>query len=162
MKALSVVLPSGSASRPVSARFFCMVFACLLLAACATAPTQEMSDARQSVQAARDAGAGKYASANLRNAEEYLRKAERELELRFFSRARHDAIVAKSEALKARNVALAIKAAEAAIAASTAPSETLSRAQERLREAREAAARGKTRRALALASEAKKLAGAGE
>lgn len=131
----------------------------VLLAACAAAPTQEMSDARQSVQAAHDAGADKFASQNLSNAEEYLKKAERELELRFFSRARHDAIVAKSEALKAQNVALVIKEAQAAIAASAASPESLSRARALLQQAIEAAAQGKTNKAMELAAEARRHAG---
>ncbi len=134
----------------------------VLLAACAAAPTQEMSDARQSVQAAHDAGADKYASQNLNNAEEYLKKAERELELRFFGRARHDAIVAKSEALKAHNVALAIKEAQTAIAASAASPERLSRARALLRQAVDAAAQGRTNKAMELAAEAKRHAGAAD
>ena len=132
--------------------------ALLLLAACAAVPTQEMSDARQSVQAAYDAGADKWARENLRSAEEYLRRAERELELRFYSRARHDAIVARSEALKARNVALAIRAAQEAIEAAQVPEEDLAEAKSLLAEAVAAAERGRSTRALELASEAKKRA----
>ncbi len=149
---------------PAAVRFVFLALLFLFLAACASAPTQEMSDARQSVEAALDAGADRYAAVNLRNAEEYLRKAERELELRFFSRARHDAIVARSEALKARDVALAIKAAQEAIDAasetgSVAPG-ALARARETLRKALAAAERGRTKRALELAAEARRLAGA--
>ncbi len=132
----------------------------LLVAGCAVAPTQEMSDARQSVQAARDAGAEDYAGDNLRTAEDYLEKAERELELRFFSRARHDAIVAKSEALKARDLALAIREAESAIEASKAPRAALEQARRTLGEARQAAAQGHHRKALDLADQARRQAGA--
>lgn len=134
------------------------MLAVLLVAGCAVAPTQEMSDARQSVQAARDAGAERYAQENMRNAREYLEKAERELELRFFSRARHDAIVAKSEALKARDLALAIREAEAAIQSSQASGKVLEEARQTLRDAREAAARGRLRKALELAERARRLA----
>ncbi len=139
-----------------------VLFAMLLLVGCAAAPTQEMSDARQSVQAAHDAGADKYANQNLRNAEEYLKKAERELELRFFGRARHDAIVAKSEALKAQNVALAIKEAQAAIEAAVAEGREPARARDLLRQAVEAAAQGKTNKARELAVEARRHAGASD
>ncbi len=158
MKVFSVAL----FSLPAPLRIPAVALFVLLLGGCAAAPTQEMSDARQSVQAAHDAGADKYADQNLRNAEEYLKKAERELELRFFSRARHDAIVAKSEALKAQNVALAIKEAQATITASKADPERLSRARALLQQAVEAAAQGKTNKAMDLAIEAKRHAGAAD
>jgi predicted secreted acid phosphatase len=127
------------------------------LAGCATAPTQEMSDARQSVRAAQEAGAHDYASHNLRVAVQYLQEAERELELRYFSQAKHDAVVAKSEAVKARNVTLAIKEAEAAIAQSDASDPALRQATDLLLEALQAAAEGKDKKAFRLADEAKGL-----
>lgn len=127
------------------------------LAGCALAPTQEMSDARQSVQAAHEAGARDYASRNLRVAVEYLEEAERELELRYFSRARHDAVVARSEALKARNVTLAIREAEGEIAQTGAPEDAVQRATELLLEAMQAATEGKDKKAVRLADEAKTL-----
>jgi len=43
-------------------KIFIAIVTLTVLAACATVPTQEMSDARQSLQAAHDAGADKYAS----------------------------------------------------------------------------------------------------
>jgi len=127
------------------------------LAGCAIAPTQEMSDARQSVQAAHEAGARDYASHNLRVAVQYLQEAERELELRYFSQAKHDAIVAKSEAVKARNVTLAIREAEVAIAQSSAPDDALRQATDLLLEAMQAAAEGKDKKAVRLADEARTL-----
>jgi len=127
-----------------------------LLVSCAGAPTQEMSDARQSVQAAHEAGADRYSSENLKNAEDYLGQAERELELRYFKRARHGAIVARSEALKAQNVSTAIKAAQAALdAAGDRSKEVLQAAHDLLRRAIDAAARGKHKQAIRLAHEAK-------
>jgi hypothetical protein len=127
------------------------------LAGCATAPTQEMSDARQSVRAADEAGARDYASHNLRIAVQYLEEAERELELRYFSQAKHDAVVAKSEAVKARNVTLAIKEAEVEIARSSAPEPALRQATGLLLEAMQAAADGKDKKAVRLAGEARNL-----
>jgi hypothetical protein len=127
------------------------------LAGCATAPTQEMSDARQSVRAADEAGARDYASHNLRIAVQYLEEAERELELRYFSQAKHDAVVAKSEAVKARNVTLAIKEAEVEIARSSAPEPALRQATGLLLEAMQAAADGKDKKAIRLAGEARNL-----
>lgn len=127
------------------------------LAGCAIAPTQEMSDARQSVQAAHEAGARDYASRNLRIAVDYLEEAERELELRYFSRARHDAVVARSEALKARNVTLAIREAEGEIARTGAAEDAVQQATELLLGAMQAATEGKDKKAIRLADEAKSL-----
>ncbi len=124
-----------------------------LLTACASAPTQEMSDARQSLQAAYDAGADKYASRHLKTAEDYLSKAERELELRFYNWARNDAMLARSEARKAQEVTSAIKAALAAIESSSADEETLAAAQSLLDEALIAAQNGKGAAAIRLANE---------
>lgn len=135
----------------------CAVLAAALLAGCASAPTQEMSDARQSVQAAHEAGARDYASHNLKIAVEYLEEAERELELRYFSRARHDAVVAKSEAAKARDVTLAIKEAEGELAQSAASEQVVRQATDLLLEAIQAAGEGKDKKAIHLAGEAKVL-----
>jgi hypothetical protein len=133
-----------------------------VLSACASAPIQEMSNARQSVQAAREAGAAEYATYNLQVADDYLVRAERELELRYFSRARHDAIVAKSEARKAHEVAVALQRAQDAIEDSRASEEARTRAQALLSEAMEAARAGRDRQAIRLAREAERRAGLAE
>jgi hypothetical protein len=130
----------------------------VVLGGCASAPTQEMSDARQSLQAAQDAGAETYARENLRSAEDYLKRAERELELRYFSRARHDAIVARSEAQKARSVAITIRDAEAVINAAAESGRVPQEARAALQQAFEAADLGKDRQAIRLALEAKRIA----
>lgn len=136
--------------------------AVLALTACATtAPTQEMSDARQSVQAAFDAGAEELAPQNLHAALDYLERAEREIELRFFTRARHDAMIAKNEAIKARNVSISISAAREAIDASTAGDDVLDEARELLDKAEAAAAQGRDRAAIRLADDAKRMAQGG-
>lgn len=82
---------------------------------CATAPTQEMSDARQAIQSAREAGADRYAPAGLQSAEGLLSQAEQSIEKGLYDSAREDAIAAKKQALSARNMALAIGSAEAAL-----------------------------------------------
>ncbi len=56
------------------------VAALLLLAGCATAPVQEMSDARQAIQAAEEAGAAEYAPEALQDARRLLTSAERKLQ----------------------------------------------------------------------------------
>ena len=58
---------------------------------CATAPTQEMSDARQAIQAARGAGAEKHAPEVLGNAESILAKAEQSIADNEYEPARADA-----------------------------------------------------------------------
>jgi len=128
-----------------------------LLSACATAPTQEMSNARQSVQAAQEVGAEEFAARNLDVAREYLARAERELELRYFARARHDAIVAKSEAIKAHNVALALQSAQEALERSSAAPEVRAGAETLFREAMDAARQGRDRRAVRLAEDARRM-----
>ena len=72
------------------------------LAACETAPpVQEMSDARQAIAVAREAGAAELAAFHLKAAEKYLASAEEKLSERAFGQARRDAKQAKMKALDA-------------------------------------------------------------
>jgi hypothetical protein len=72
------------------------------LAACETAPpVQEMSDARQAIAVAREAGAADLAAFHLRAAENYLASAEKKLGEQAYSQARRDAKQAKMKALDA-------------------------------------------------------------
>ena len=72
----------------------------LAVAACQTAPpVQEMSDARQAIAAAKDAGAADHAAADLRAAEAFLNSAERSLGEREYAQARYDALQAGSKHL---------------------------------------------------------------
>jgi hypothetical protein len=74
----------------------------IFLAACSTTPpVQEMSDARQAIAVAIDAGAKETASGDLRAAERYLQSAEKNLADRMYSKARDDARQAKKSALAA-------------------------------------------------------------
>ncbi len=80
-----------------------------VLSACAsTPPVQEMSDARQAIAAAREAGAEQYAAGPLARAVELMGTAERELQARLYHGARRAAVGAKEAAfdalLKARAV----------------------------------------------------------
>lgn len=74
----------------------------------ASPPVQEMSDARQAIAVARDAGAEQTARDELREAEEFLDSAKRKLADRMYLQARRDALSAKRRALDA------LAAAEAA------------------------------------------------
>ena len=74
----------------------------LVAAACETAPpVQEMSDARQAIAVAREAGAADLAATELAQAELYLQRAEQNLGDHAYREARNDALAAKSRALRA-------------------------------------------------------------
>ena len=71
------------------------------LCACAGAPVQEMSNARQAIKAARDAGADKTAPQTLNEAQALLDRAQNNLERRAYKDARRDAIAARGKAAEA-------------------------------------------------------------
>jgi hypothetical protein len=74
----------------------------LLAAGCQVAPpVQEMSDARQAITVAKEAGAAEHAADDLDAAEKFLRSAEKYLTTRNYAIARHDAVQAKTKALEA-------------------------------------------------------------
>ena len=96
---------------PISA--FCagkaarLAIACvvLILAACSSGPpVQEMSDARQAIAVAREAGASEHAPTDLRAAEDYLDSALRNLSKKAYGQARVDALEAKNKALTALEI----------------------------------------------------------
>lgn len=73
---------------------------------CAGAPVQEMSDARQAIQSAEDAGAREYSPDRLNAAERLLRDAREELASGAYGDARRAARAAWSEAVEARKAAM--------------------------------------------------------
>lgn len=85
--------------------------AALLLAACAAAPVQEMSDARQAVMAAEQAGAGEHAPERLNAARNHLARAQQSLELRDFDQARAYANQARDAATRALSATEAVTGA---------------------------------------------------
>lgn len=91
-------------------RFFLLLKIALmgvLLTACAvSAPVQEMSNARQSIDAAEDANARELAASLLAEARQRLRAATRELDAGEYERARALALEATHLALKARQLAI--------------------------------------------------------
>jgi hypothetical protein len=115
------VLPRFSAASPMyinSLRLFRSCFFCTtgaawisavclsaLLVACGTAPVQEMSEARQAIEAARAAGARDYAAEEYDRAESLLKNAEHMLNNRNYNKARESANEARDEAIRAREVA---------------------------------------------------------
>jgi hypothetical protein len=76
-----------------------------VLVACASAPVQEMSDARQAIQAAHAAGAERVARETLLSARFLLEKAEQELESGHYREARRNALGARAQAMLAREQA---------------------------------------------------------
>lgn len=84
------------------------VAALVLLAACVSAPpVQEMSDARQAIQAAEEAGAAELAPAALQEAKRLLTSAERKLQREAYASARQDAREARRRAAEALEAARA-------------------------------------------------------
>jgi len=73
----------------------------LVAAGCQTAPVQEMSDARQAIAVAREAGAAEHAADDLNAAEQFLQNAEKYLGMHNYAIARRDAVQAKLKALEA-------------------------------------------------------------
>jgi HAMP domain-containing protein len=71
------------------------------LAGCRTPPVQEMSDARQAIEAARTAGATPSTSPELGAAQAAITRAETHLEAKEYARARLAALQAKRHASEA-------------------------------------------------------------
>lgn len=80
------------------ARWLLVLMLCVSLGACAGAPVQEMSNARQAIKAARDAGADRVAPERLSEAQALLERAESHLQRRAFRDARRDALAARGKA----------------------------------------------------------------
>lgn len=81
--------------------FAVLMLASVGLVACAGAPVQEMSNARQAIKAAREAGAAKIVPETLNEAQSLLERAEMNLQRRAYRDARRDAIAARGKASEA-------------------------------------------------------------
>ena len=89
----------------------------LLLASCASAPTQEMADARSAIRAAEQVGATPYATAQMNEAQAALSGAEVNLALGDYTKAKDWALLARDKASEALLIAQAIQEAEQAASA---------------------------------------------
>lgn len=87
-------------------RFAAIVILFGVLFGCASAPVQEMSDARQSIEAAREAGAVRFAPDNLKAAEDHLEQAKQLLDRGQYDQARERARLARELALEAQRKAV--------------------------------------------------------
>ncbi len=76
----------------------------LVLAACASAPVQEISNARQAVAAAQQAGADQNAPKQMSEARRLLKAAQAALDEGNYSTSRQDALRARDEAVKALRI----------------------------------------------------------
>lgn len=91
------------AIQPVFKSLLIFSISVFVLCACALRPpVQEMSDARQALQAAETANAAEYASETYQNAQQLLEQARVNLEMGEFFEAREMAIEAKHLAMRAR------------------------------------------------------------
>jgi hypothetical protein len=79
-------------------RFIAVLVALACVLGCASAPVQEMSDARQAIGAARAAGANDSNSADMYAAEAAIARAEQHLQAQEYTRARLAAMQAKRHA----------------------------------------------------------------
>jgi hypothetical protein len=91
-------------SHPKSLSLVVALLCGLLAAGCAGAPAQQMSDARQAIRAAEQAGAGKHAPALLGEAQQLVERARVNLETGEYRQARDDAGLARATAMEARRL----------------------------------------------------------
>jgi hypothetical protein len=130
-----------------------------LVSGCASAPIQEMSDARQGLQAAEQAHAADLTPHELADAKRHVLRAEHALDVGAYRRARTEALQAQALAIRARSLAVALAGARAAVDEAKRLGVLPADAGSFLEEAMQAATRGDTDRALALAGRAQELAG---
>ena len=81
------------------------LFVGTIVSACASAPVQEMSDARQAIRAAQNAGASQKATAQFQSAQALMTSAEQSLQKRLYRAAKRDAVAARNRAVEAMQAA---------------------------------------------------------
>lgn len=148
------------AELPMCVRYFRLLastlVAAVFVAACTSAPTQEMSDARQAIYSARSADAAAYAPRSMDSAERLLGQAEQSLKQGRYDVARDDALEARQAAMKARQVAVAIADARAALEHAKTRGNAWVSVEVLIDEAQTAGQQGDESRAWELATEAKR------
>jgi len=83
-------------------RVFSLLAVIVVVCACVTAPpVQEMSDARQAINAAAEADASRLAPESLGDARRFLEEAEQQLQQQAYGLARMNAVRAKNRASQA-------------------------------------------------------------
>lgn len=82
-------------------RIITIVLALFILSGCATLPPlQEMSNARQTISAAKDLSENAAADEKILEAERLLARAQRRIEVNLYDSARQDALRAQKEAIE--------------------------------------------------------------
>ncbi len=138
---------------------FSVVGCVLLLVACAVAPTQEMSDARQAIQAARMVGASSHTPDRLEQAESLLAGARSDLGKQAYGDARAKALAARETALVARAISEVLVTATQVVAKGQQQGLDVHAAEERLSKARQAARAGELKKLRRIAAEVQALMG---
>jgi len=96
---------------PVARRVAAIGLGSVALAGCLVAPPmQEMSDARQAITAAEEAGADRFAPDEIGEARRYLQRAQRDIESESYGPARTRALRAQERAVRA--LSLSVEAAD--------------------------------------------------
>jgi len=142
---------------PASPRAWVVLSLCALLTSCAAVPSQEMSDARRSLDAAREANAGALVPGAMASAESALEEASAALRAGKYDAARESAGRAQETAILARQLATRLATVDTAIAAARAAGKPWQGAQELLGHARAASREGALARALEIAGRAQSL-----
>lgn len=88
-----------------AAKYIAFAVIALAIAACAVAPVQEMSDARQAIHSAEAVGATQQSRDTLRMAQRLLQEAQTRLEAGAYDDARRYALDARKAAIQAREQA---------------------------------------------------------
>ena len=116
-----------------------------------------MSDARQTFEAARDAGAETEVPGSLNQAENLLTEAQSQLERNNFAKARTNAVAARVQAEEARMLAAVVSETRRAIAERNGDDADTREAKELLEQAVDHAGRGDLTTALQLARDAQQI-----
>jgi hypothetical protein len=101
---VTATLPAPNSILTSILRGFLLAVA-IFLGACAGAPVQEMSDARQAIRAAEAAGAEKKASVEMTQARELIKAAEEDIRQGDYRQAREHARLSRETAIEARRLA---------------------------------------------------------
>lgn len=94
-------------TRSIIVKFSTVLYICFFtLFACSYIPVQEMSDARQTIRSAQDAGADEFAAESLAEAQILLEKARKDLDTGNYDAAKQHAIESQDRASAARDISL--------------------------------------------------------
>lgn len=131
-----------------------LIITVVVVVGCAGVPTQEMSNARQAIKAARDVKAKDYVPTLWNKTEQNLTQAEQHLQAGQFFHARLVAILVKEQAVNAHNMAVAMSRANRVWQAVNAMNYSATQGHALLKKAREAEREGDIDKTIAFANDA--------